>query len=119
MQITLLFTKLRAAWLYRRGMVSARLSKNAQAISDYTTVIEMVNAPANLRAMSLYNRALVYFATSCEVKAIEDLQKVLSMPGASELVRTEAHRKLVRKQRGAERGDLSKPLGTSNPREGI
>ncbi len=91
-----LFSKFRATRLHRRGMVRAKLHQNGLAIEDYMTVIEMAVAPASIRAMALYNRALVYYAMSNESEAIDDLKKVLLMTNATEHIRTEARRKLVR-----------------------
>ncbi|WP_146447743.1 hypothetical protein [Bythopirellula polymerisocia] len=79
----------------------------------------MADAPASIRTMALYNRALVYCATSCGVQAVEDLQKVLEMPGASEQVRTEARRKLVRMQRSSNRADSSNPRDEAYPEGGV
>jgi len=114
-----LISKIHASWLYRRGMMYAKLSNNALAIADYTRVIEMAHAPSSIRAMALYNRALVHCATSCEVQAVEELQKVLEMPGATEQVRTEARRKLVRMQRSSNRSDSRNPRDAANPEEGV
>ena len=102
---TPIFSKFRAEWFYRRGMMQAKLHKNQLAIADYTAVIEMAEAPANIRAMALYNRALVYYCTSSESKAVDDLNKVLEMTGAAEHVRMEARRKLVRMKRTSNRTD--------------
>lgn len=114
-----IISKIRASWLYRRGMMYARLRNHALAIADYTRVIDMADAPSSIRAMALYNRALVHCATSCEVQAIEELQKVLEMPGATEQVRTEARRKLVRMQRSSNRSESSKLRDVANPEEGV
>ena len=104
---TLIFSKFRSAWLYRRGMARAKLHKNQLAIADYTAVIEMAEALASIRAMALYNRALVYYCTSSESKAVDDLNKVLEMTGATEKDKTEARRKLVRMGRTLNRTDSS------------
>ena len=89
----------RAMWLYRRGMMRAKLHKNQAAIADYSAVIDLADVPADIRAMALYNRALVYHAAASEADAIDDLQKILEMADAAEHVKTEARRKLVRMER--------------------
>lgn len=94
----------RAKWLYRRGMSLAKLHKHQAAIDDYTVVIKMAEAPANVRAMALYNRALVYRAQGSEADAVGDLDQLLRMPEAGERVQTEARRQLVRMKRAEDRG---------------
>ena len=103
---SLLSSQYRAIWLYRRGMLRAKLHKNQAAIADYTTVIDMAGVRADIRAMALYNRALVYHATGSESDAIDDLNKVLEMANVAENVKTEAQRKLVRMERSARRTDF-------------
>lgn len=95
----------RAQWLYRRGMVRAKLHRSQSAIDDYTAVIEMDDAPASTRSMALYNRALVQYAIGDETGAIDDLNAVLQMGAAGANIKTEARRKLVRMQRASERAD--------------
>ena len=93
----------RAMWLYRRGMMCAKLHKNQAAIADYSAVIDMADVPAGIRAMALYNRALVYHAMASESGAIDDLRKILEMADAAEHIKTEARRKLVRMERSSGR----------------
>ncbi len=95
--------KYRSEWLYRRGMVRARLKAYESAIADYSTVIETAESPADVRAMALYNRALVYDATARGGLAAADLRVVIEMPSASEKVRTEARRRMLRMQRADDR----------------
>jgi len=97
------FSRYRAIWLYRRGMMRAKLHKNQAAIADYTTVIDMKGVPIDIRAMTLYNRALVHHVTSNESAAIDDLRRVLDMADATENIKTEARRKLVRMERTTKR----------------
>jgi hypothetical protein len=92
----------KAMWLYRRGMIKAKLHDHASAVADYTAVIEMASAPANVRAMALYNRSLVHSAIDNDSDAIGDLQKLLEMEGAAGRVLTEARRKLARIRRSSQ-----------------
>jgi hypothetical protein len=97
-------TQSHAMWLYRRGMVHAKLHKNRLAVADYTTVVEMEGVSADLRAMALYNRALVRHTEAAdESQAIDDLKQILEMADAPEQIKTEARRKLVRMQRTSDR----------------
>jgi len=100
----------KAMWLYRRGMIKAKLRDRAKAIADYTAVIEMAEAPADIRAMALYNRSLVYSGSRNDSGAIGDLEQLLDMEGAAEKVKTEARRKLLRMQRSSDRLD-ERPTG--------
>lgn len=95
-----------AKWLYRRGVMRARLLKNDAAIEDYTSVIQMNAAPADIRAMALYNRALVHHAKGEHSCAARDLRAVLNMPAAAARIKTEARRKLLRMERAAERAGV-------------
>jgi hypothetical protein len=96
----------RAKWLHKQGMIQAKLHKHQAAMDAYTTVIEMADAPNDVRAMALYNRALVRHAlTGKSADAIKDLNDVLKMTGATEQVKTEARRKLVRMDRESDRKD--------------
>lgn len=89
--------------LYQRGMLRAKLHNHDAALADYTAVIEMADAPANLQAMALYNRSLVYTAKDDNSRAIQDLELLLAMPAAAPNVKTEARRKLLRMDRSADR----------------
>ncbi len=91
----------RAEWLYRRGMRHAKLRNPELALADYTAVIEMEGATADIRAMALYNRALVHDAGADEEQAVDDLNRVIQMAYASGKIKTEARRKLVRMERNA------------------
>lgn len=94
-----------AMWLYRQGMLKAKLRDHASAVAAYTTVIDMADAPEALRAMALYNRSLVYLAGDNEGEAKSDLERLLEMAGAAANVKTEARRKLLRMQRTSDRID--------------
>jgi hypothetical protein len=95
----------RAFALYERAMAFAKKHDHDAALADYTAVIEMIKAPADIRAMALYNRSVVYSATHNDARAIRDLQHVLETPGAAANVRLEAKRKLVRIERASTRSD--------------
>jgi lipoprotein NlpI len=102
-----LSNRYRAMSQYRVGMQNAQRHNHQQAIVDYTQVIEMNEAPADIRAMALYNRALVHDAVGDQRRAIADLKQVLTMSGTSEQVRTEARRKITRMDRTQSRSEPS------------
>jgi hypothetical protein len=108
-------SKHRAQWLYRRGMLRAKLKKFQAANADYSAVIELENAPADLRAMALFNRALVSYAAGAESDAVRDLDEVLAMVDIGENVKTEARRKLIRMERSSEREETPTPNANSLP----
>lgn len=91
--------------LYKRGMTNAKLHDNEAALTDYSAVIDMTDAPAKVRAMALYNRAVVHTASHNLPQAISDLEQLLEMTGAPVNVKTEARRKLVRMRRTSDRLD--------------
>lgn len=95
----------RAMTIYRRGIARANEHDNQGALADYSAVIEMDAAPADIRAMALYNRSVVHGANHDEAQAIRDLEMLLEMPAAKATVKTEARRKLLRMQRTSERPD--------------
>jgi hypothetical protein len=94
----------RATTLYKRGMACAKLHENHAALANYSAVIEMADAPADIRAMALYNRSVVHTANHDLAQASRDLEQLLEMPAAAK-VKTEARRKLLRMQRTSERTD--------------
>ena len=95
----------RAMAIYRRGIARANEHDNRGALDDYSAVIEMDAAPADIRAMALYNRSVVHGANRDDAQAVCDLEMLLEMPAASAAVKTEARRKLLRMQRTSERTD--------------
>lgn len=94
-----LSNRYRANSIYRSGMKNARAHRHEQALKDYTCVVEMTEAPADIKAMALYNRALVRDAMGNQTQAVVDLDKVLAMPETPEQVRMEARRKITRMDR--------------------
>lgn len=95
--------KRRAIWLYRRGVLRARAGQSSAAVEDYGEVIDTPEIDPNVRAMALYNRALLLWSSGNETAAHEDLHRVLEDSGASEQVKIEARRKLLRIDRSAQR----------------
>ena len=69
------------------------------AIAEYSSVIDMKGAPADVIAMALLNRALAYSRAHDDDRAGEDLDRVLKMDGASKQVINAAHEKLHRMKR--------------------
>lgn len=96
-------TEGKAAVLYRRGMLKAKLHNHRGALADYTAVIDMAGVSDDLRAMAFYNRAVVYVAQHDDSAASRDLQELLGMPGAAANVKTAARQQLVRMQRTIDR----------------
>lgn len=88
----------KALSLYKRGMAKAKKHDNRGAIEDYTTIIGMPCAPADLLAMVLYNRALAYVAAGDDQKGAADLDVVLAMNDALVNIKTMARQKLARMQ---------------------
>ena len=86
----------KAMSLYKRGMAKAKKHDHRGAIEEYTTVIGMSGAPADLLAMVLYNRALVHVAAGDDQKGAVDLDAVLAMNEPLENVKTMARQKLDR-----------------------
>jgi hypothetical protein len=65
-------------------------------MEDYSAVIDMPEAPADVRAMALYNRALLYAATNDVPRAVDDLNAVLAMTDPLRKVKSAARQKLDR-----------------------
>jgi hypothetical protein len=106
-------SRYRAKWLYRRGMVRAKLHDHQAALADYTAVIDMAGVPTDIRAMAIFNRALVFHATGSDSDAIDDLNRVLEMGDAVGRVKTEARRTLIRMEWVSNRADTDESVGAS------
>ena len=89
----------KATTLYKRGMQKAGDRDLEGAIGDYTGVVDMQGAPADVVAMALLNRALAYSRVHDDTKATADLDRIIVMPGATQQVIDAAHEKLHRMQR--------------------
>ncbi|MHB0959856.1 MAG: hypothetical protein ACYC0X_29980 [Pirellulaceae bacterium] len=89
----------KATALYKRGMQKAGDRDLDGAIEDYSAVVEMKGAPADVVAMALLNRALAYSRVHDETKATVDLDRVIAMKGATQQVIDAAHEKLHRMKR--------------------
>ncbi|MDA1053877.1 MAG: hypothetical protein O3C40_25795 [Planctomycetota bacterium] len=89
----------KALSFYKRGMAKSKKHEHQGAIDDYTTAVDMQDAPSDVKAMALYNRALVYATAGNGSKATSDLNTVLGMTEALPNVKAEARRKLARMQR--------------------
>lgn len=100
-----LSNRYRAMSRYQQGMKNAKRHNHEAAVTDYTQVIEMAEAPPDIRAMALYNRALVYDAMGHLTRAIADLNRVLSMSGVADQVRIEARRRIARMDRTQARSE--------------
>ena len=89
-------TRGKATALFKRGVDKAEHRDLEGAIEDYTSVIDLKGAPADVIAMALFNRALAYSREHDDTKATADLDRVLSMSGATQQVIDAAHEKLHR-----------------------
>ncbi len=92
-------TRGKAMSIYKRGMQKAGGRDLEGAIADYTAVVDMKGAPADVVAMALLNRALAHSRNHDDDKAGDDLDRVLTMPGATKQVVDAAHEKLHRMKR--------------------
>ncbi len=93
----------KALALYRSGMTKANRKDFEGAITDYSAVIDSLNAPPNVKAMAVYNRALAYSAIHQDENAAKDLDAVLKMPHLSEDVKTAARRRKERVRKREQR----------------
>jgi hypothetical protein len=96
-------TRGKATALYKRGMQKGGNRDLEGAIEDYTAVVNMKGAPADVIAMTLLNRALAFSRLHDDRKATEDLERVMSMPGATQQVIDAAHEKMHRMKRRTSR----------------
>lgn len=96
----------KAMSLYKRGMAKAKKHDHVGALEDYTTLIGMPGAPADLLAMVLYNRALVYVAAGDDKKAAADLDAVLALNESLVNVKTMARQKLARMESRASKSNV-------------
>ena len=85
----------RARWRYKRGMARAKKHNHEGAIDDYTTVIDIVETPADLRAMALYRRALLHVASGNDAQSVDDLNRLLAMDELLVNTKTMARQKLA------------------------
>jgi len=95
----------KALALYRRGMAKAKQRDQQGAIDDYTAVIDMPDAPADVRAMALYNRAVVRVAAGDKLKGTDDLHAVLEMNGVPDEIKAQAKQKIFRMGSRTGKGD--------------
>lgn len=72
----------RALWLFRRGVTHGRVGRGEQEIRDYTTVINLLGAPAELVAKSLHNRGVAHGQAGRGEQAIADYTSAIDLPGA-------------------------------------
>lgn len=94
--------------LYRRGMTKANMHDSSGAASDYTAVVEMRDAPADVVAMALYNRALLHAAAGDDAKATEDLTAVLGTAAPLRRVKSAARQKLERMHHRQAKGSATR-----------
>jgi hypothetical protein len=85
---------------YKRGMTRAKNHDQQGAMDDYTSAIDLHDAPAEVRAMARYNRALLYAAAKVIPKAVDDLNAVLAMTAPLRRIKSAARQTLERMQRG-------------------
>ncbi len=85
--------------IYNRAIERAKRHDFAEAIADYTAVIDDEATAQNMRAMALVNRAKAYSAIKSHEKAHADLAAALAMPQAPAAVKDAAKEKLKRMKR--------------------
>ena len=84
---------------YRLGLARDKKGDSDGAISAYSSVISLDNAPDDVKAMALYNRALLFDAQGDHSKAAADLNAIMVMPTSIRGVTDAARRRLDRLQR--------------------
>lgn len=89
----------KATAIYKRGMKKANERDLEGAISEYSSLIDLAAAPADLKAMARLNRGLAYSMNRDYGRAEEDLQAVLAMRDAPAEVLETAREKLKRWKR--------------------
>ena len=87
----------RALLLYERGMVKAKKQDQQGAIVDYSSAIDLPNAPTDIISMALFNRGLAQVATGEFGRGVDDLTAVLEMDGAPANVKKMARQKLAKR----------------------
>ena len=97
----------RAEALFYRGCAWGRQGEREKAVADYTTLIEMPDAPAEEKAYALFNRGLVWGDRDEHERAMADWTAVIGMSKTANSVRALAlsRRGLVSFQ---SRGDLGR-----------
>lgn len=92
----------KALKLYKRGLDKAEDRNLEGAISDYTLILDMAEAPRDVKAMARLNRALAHSSNRKYTLADQDLREVLSAQDAPEPVKEAARAKLSRIKRRIE-----------------
>ena len=94
---------------YKRGMTRANNHDRQGAMDDYTSAIDLHDAPADVRAMARYNRALLYAAVGDVVNATKDLNAVLASNATLTRIKSAARQKLDRMQHSHPTNAVSRP----------
>jgi hypothetical protein len=81
---------------YKRGLARTKNDDSKGALVDFTSVIELADAPSDVRAMAQYNRALLYAAAGDIGSAVADLNAVLNCPEPLREIKLAAKRRLER-----------------------
>jgi len=92
----------KALKIYKRGLDKAEMRDLDGAVSDYTLILDMPEAPRDVKAMARLNRALANSSSRKYALADQDLREVLSAPDAPEQVKEAARAKLTRLKRRIE-----------------
>ena len=88
----------KALVLYERGMTKAKKQDQQGAIADYSSAIELPDAPSDVVSMALFNRGLAQVAAGEFGKGVDDLTAVVEMDGAPENVKKMAREKLAKRR---------------------
>ncbi|MEE3370655.1 MAG: hypothetical protein VX346_15050 [Planctomycetota bacterium] len=81
---------------YKDGIVHADARRFDKAIANYSTVVDMRQAPLDVRAMARLNRALVYSVQGDIPTARNELTIVIHDEAAPDSVKNSAREKLKR-----------------------
>jgi len=100
--------------LFRRGLARGKKHNRQGAMEDYSAVIDMPDAPADVRAMALYNRGLLHAGQKRLLNATDDLQAILAMEAAPHDVKSAAGKTLdrIHRQQGIPNAS---PADTAGP----
>jgi HSP20 family molecular chaperone IbpA len=79
-------------------VVHVQNNSTADAIADYTRVVELPGAPVEQVAKSLVNRGVVHVQNNTTADAIADYTRVIELPGATAEQVAKAQRNLGRLQ---------------------
>ena len=84
---------------YKDGLAHANAHRYDKAIANYSTVVDMRQAPLDIQSMARLNRALVYAHQGDVSTAHKELTIVIHDEAAPDSVKTSAREKLKRMEK--------------------